>query len=329
MSSLSGSASSSSTGHLHLADIVVTAAQNRRKINKQSSNIDKLRLSNMKLHGREENIKLLRGKLRELAKKNEEYVAGNNVGEMMKSITRKSSTLRLPDDASLCKPNPNKNADNESKNNNNSLILVSGTSGTGKSALIQKGLGDHASKLGYTFTSGKFDDKLRCPLSAFSDAMTCLVRSIMVEHDKKEKLPSGAGELSAATLIRYKIQNEFDEEDVEQLQRVLPGCTGLLALSDADAAVSPLRRAPGSKVRGSKQRETLVLAGEESISRMHYAIRRLLRVICSHLKGVVLFIDDLQWSDTATLDLLKSIVSDGEIPSLLIVGAYREDEVPE
>eukprot|EP00985_Skeletonema_marinoi_P022943 scaffold14920_cov90-Skeletonema_marinoi.AAC.1 len=35
------------------------------------------------------------------------------------------------------------------------------------------------------------------------------------------------------------------------------------------------------------------------------------------------------WSDTATLDLLKSIVLDGEIPSLLIVGAYREDEVPD
>jgi predicted ATPase len=62
---------------------------------------------------------------------------------------------------------------------------------------------------------------------------------------------------------------------------------------------------------------------------MHYAVRRLLKIICSSLKGVVLFIDDLQWSDTATLDLLKSIVLDGEIPSLLIVGAYREDEVPE
>jgi hypothetical protein len=121
-------------------------------INKQSSNnIGQLRLSNMKLHGREDDIKLLRGKLRKLAKKNEEYAAENNVGEMMKRSTR------LRDDASLCKPNPNKNADNESKNNNNNsliLVSVSGTSGTGKSALIQRGLGDHASKLGYTFTSG-------------------------------------------------------------------------------------------------------------------------------------------------------------------------------
>lgn len=36
-----------------------------------------------------------------------------------------------------------------------------------------------------------------------------------------------------------------------------------------------------------------------------------------------------QWSDTGTLDLLKSISLDAEIPSLLLVGAYREDEVTE
>jgi len=89
----------------------------------------------------------------------------------------------------------------------------------------------------------------------------------------------------------------------------------------------PLRRASGTKL-GSVNRLNL-LVGKESISRMHYAVRRLLKIICSQFKGVVLFIDDLQWSDIATLDLLKSIVLDGEIRSLLIVGAYREDEVPE
>ena len=35
-----------------------------------------------------------------------------------------------------------------------------------------------------------------------------------------------------------------------------------------------------------------------------------------------------KWSDIATLDLLKSVSIDSEIPSLLLVGAYREDEVP-
>ena len=47
------------------------------------------------------------------------------------------------------------------------------------------------------------------------------------------------------------------------------------------------------------------------------------------MKGVLLFIDDLQWADLATLDLLRSISLDGDIPSFLGVGAYREDEVSE
>ena len=126
----------------------------------------------------------------------------------------------------------------------------------------------------------------------------------------------------------------FDAEDVEQLRRVFPGSAELLGArrpslfcpsSHADAA--PLFRGGSGSRLGSFNFNLLV--GKESISQMHYAVRRLLKIICSNLKGTILFIDDLQWSDTATLDLLKSIVLDGEIPNLFVVGAYREDEVPE
>jgi len=241
----SSSISSSSAGESstqHLAEIVVTAAQHNQK----SSNIVQLRLSNLKLHGRENDIKLLRGKLRELAKKKDGDAAAEE----------------------------NNNHEDTNKNN---LILVSGTCGTGKSALIQKGLGKDASKIGCTFTSGKFDAKLRSPLSAFSDAMTNLARYITVEHEKKGKSPSGG--LPIATLIRDQIQNEFDDDDVEQLRRVLPGCAELLGArrsslfgpsSEAEAAV-PHRSASGSKLDSLKRH-----SGKESISRVHYAIRRLL-----------------------------------------------------
>eukprot|EP00985_Skeletonema_marinoi_P000183 scaffold58_cov79-Skeletonema_marinoi.AAC.1 len=253
----------------------------------------------MKLHGRDDDIKLLRSKLRELTKKkdgDEEDAAKNHVGEM---------------------------------------ILVSGTSGTGKSALIHKGLGNHAAKSGYIFASGKFNAKLLKPLSAFSDAMTRLAKYITTENNKMGELSSGGPSMS--TIIRNKIQNEFDEEDAEQLRRILPGCAELLGLgprrpslfcpsSYADK-VALFRSAPQLGSAKRRLRVSLTLAGKESIARMHYAVRRLLKIICSQLKGVVLLIDDLQWSDAATLDLLKSIVLDGEIPRLLIVGAYREDEV--
>jgi hypothetical protein len=111
--------------------------------------------------------------------------------------------------------------------------------------------------------------------------MTGLARHIIVEHYKKEKLSSGAGESTAAA-IRNTIRNEFDEEDVEQLQRVLPGCVGLLRtrrhslfspLSEvrrpsgaaapplslrrpSGAAAPPLRSASGPKLGGSKRRNT-------------------------------------------------------------------------
>ena len=298
------SASRSSTQHL--TDIVVTAAESsqNQKINKQIFNIAQLRVSNMQLHGRDDDIKLLRSKLRELAEKKhgEEDAAKSRVGEM---------------------------------------ILVSGTSGAGKSALIHKGLGNPAAKSEYIFAFGKFEDKVLRPLSAFSDAMTRLAKFITVDHNKMGKLSSGGQ--SIATLIRNEIQTEFEVEDAKQLRRVLPGCAELLGLgsrrqskfssflcpSSHAAKEALFRSAPQLGSAKRRLQVSLALAGKESIAKMHYAVRRLLKIICSHLKGVVLFIDDLQWSDTATLDLLKNIVLDGEIPSLLIVGAYREDEVPE
>ncbi len=292
-----------------LADTVVAAAS--RKINTRASNIAQLRLSNLKLHGRDDDIKLLRSKLRELAKKDENKDAAQN--------------NETGDDESI--PNNKKSSSN--------LILVSGTSGTGKSTLIRKGLGDPAAKNGYAFASGKFDEKLLRPLSAFSDALANLADYIIVESNEKGGLSSSEG-LPIATIIRDEIRHEFDEEEVEQLRSVLPGCAKLLGrrrlsllsksskADDADTDAAALVESAVSRMGSLGP-----LAGKESVSQLHFAIRRLLRIICSCLKGVVLFIDDLQWSDTATLDLLKNIVLDGEIPSLLIVGAYREDEVRE
>eukprot|EP00985_Skeletonema_marinoi_P033921 scaffold42585_cov95-Skeletonema_marinoi.AAC.1 len=66
--SLRGSAASSTR---HLADVVVTAAESSQNVNKRISNIAQLRISNMQLHGRDDDIKLLRSKLRELAKKDD------------------------------------------------------------------------------------------------------------------------------------------------------------------------------------------------------------------------------------------------------------------
>ncbi len=302
-SSRTASVVSASSSTRQLANSVVTAAESSRKISTHAANIAQLRLSNMQLHGRDDDIKLLRSKFRELMKKDDNKEdSARNIGE---------------DDTAQKKGEHDDETIPDKQSTNNNLVLISGISGTGKSALIRKGLGNPAAKNGYAFASGKFDEKLLRPLSAFSDAMTSLAKHITVESD---------GKSSTATLIREKIQAEFVEEDLQQLRRVLPGCAGLLGLG---VQRSSLCSTSSEADVASGRRSSLVPAGKESIAQMHHSIRRLLKIICSNLKGTILFIDDLQWSDTATLDLLKSIVLDGEIPSLLIVGAYREEAVPE
>ena len=49
--------------------------------------------------------------------------------------------------------------------------------------------------------------------------------------------------------------------------------------------------------------------------------------MCSNLQGCCIFIDDFQWSDSSSLNLLQSLLQDEDIPSLLLVGAYRNEEV--
>jgi predicted ATPase len=57
--------------------------------------------------------------------------------------------------------------------------------------------------------------------------------------------------------------------------------------------------------------------------------RRLLGVVATQEHPLALFLDDLQWLDAATLDLLEHVVTHAEVRHLLIIGAYRENEVGE
>jgi len=286
-----------------LEEMVLKASQqsnNKRKSSTKRKSIctlSQLRIGNMKLHGRENDMKLLLGKLLELKK----------------NVSSKAHDLEDDEIAQ-------KLATNEQSNNNTSvlpsLVLVSGISGTGKSSLVMTGIKDPATKMGINFTSGKFDiNNNPLPLSAFVDAMVSLSRIISVDEEVKEK-------------IQNEINNTFIDKDLLiMLSRALPGCGNVLFPS---VTMESLDNDDDASTVASQQYTTLSIIGQAQISRLQYAIRLLLKIICTNLQyGLVLFLDDLQWSDIATLDLLKSICLDGDIPRLLLVGAYRSDEVPE
>ena len=231
--------SSSSRNTRELSDMVVKAAESSRKSKRATSSLAQLRLANMKLHGREEDMKLLRRKLLEQKNKTNE---------------KNNATHYLP-----------------------GLILISGISGTGKSALVMKGVKDPAEKMGMTFVGGKFDlNSTSIPLSAFVDAMKSLT-NVVIEGDMRKK-----------TRIHDDITGTFGEGDLTLLVRALPGCERLFPLHTDD------RGDDDKEAMARQQYETLSVVGKEAISRLQYAIRRLLKIICTHLDGVVLFIDDLQ-----------------------------------
>lgn len=76
-----------------------------------------------------------------------------------------------------------------------------------------------------------------------------------------------------------------------------------------------------------EQPEVIQLTGEESQNRFNLVFRDFINVFTDDNSPLVVFLDDLQWADSASLNLLKILLTDPESHHLLIIGAYRENEV--
>jgi len=282
------SGSSASCNTRSLSDTVTEASKAAKSLNRQNQTISlaQLCLTNLQLHGRDEQLKILRTKLNELH-------ANNTEGEHNNVVVRRHSSLDSITSDSV-----------KVAVGNNELILVSGSSGQGKSALVMKGLKLPAQKMGITFTMGKFDmnnNTMSLPFSAVVDVFTSLTKQLSTEDN-------------SYSLKRIKIDIcEILGEDIKLVSTCLPGCEELFP--DTDTTSRDNNDTPSHTIQNDTRR-------------LQYAFRRLLRAICSNVKGILFFLDDLQWSDSESLELIKSL-SLARIPNLLIVGAYRDDEVKE
>ena len=125
------------TNTREISERVVKAAESSRRSKKVTSSLAQLRLANMKLHGREKDMKLLRSKLLELKKNSKWDKNDNSANNSTDKGTKddiKGSTLVREDSrrrASI--------VNIEQTGILPELILISGISGTGKSALVMKG----------------------------------------------------------------------------------------------------------------------------------------------------------------------------------------------
>lgn len=75
------------------------------------------------------------------------------------------------------------------------------------------------------------------------------------------------------------------------------------------------------------QPELPILRGHEAMNRFNYAFQRFVATLATRQRPLILFIDDLQWSDNASLMLIKTLTTSQTIKYFMFIGAYRVNEV--
>ncbi|MGB8521325.1 MAG: sigma 54-interacting transcriptional regulator [Candidatus Acidiferrales bacterium] len=172
------------------------------------------------------------------------------------------------------------------------LVLVSGYSGIGKSSVVNQLHMVVAPPRGL-FASGKFDQYKRdVPYSTLVQAFQSLVRPLLGKSDAELAIWRGAF-LQA----------------LELNAQLMTGLIPELKLIIGDQAPVP------------------ELEPQQAQSRFHLVLRRFIGVFARPEHPLALFLDDLQWLDGATLELLEDLLTRSELRHLMIIGAYRDNEV--
>ena len=171
-------------------------------------------------------------------------------------------------------------------------MLVSGYSGVGKSSLVNELHKALVPPRGL-FAAGKFDQYKRdIPYATLAQAFQTLIRQILVKS----------------------------EAEVDHWRR---------ALSEALGAHGQLivNLVPELEFIIGKQPAVPDLPPQETQNRFQFVFRRFVGAFATPEHPLALFLDDLQWLDAATLDLIEHLVTHSEVRYLLLVGAYRDNEV--
>lgn len=172
------------------------------------------------------------------------------------------------------------------------ILMVAGYSGTGKSALVHEVHRPITLKRGY-FVEGKFDQYQRnVPYFAIITAFRQLVEIFLTETEDR------------LSLLKEVISSALGEEG-KVLTDVIP---------DLEHIIGP-------------QPDVPEIGGTEAGNRFNYLMRKFAKAVSGPAHPLVIFIDDLQWADSGSLGLLRTILTDPEGGHLLCIGAYRDNEV--
>lgn len=171
------------------------------------------------------------------------------------------------------------------------MVLFTGPSGIGKTRAVHEVRKSIVQKQGY-FIEGKFKQQQRVALSAFTTAFRCLVEQILTEDEAA--------------------QQQWRERLLTAI-----GANGQLLIDfipELEPLIGPQPAVPG-------------VGGAAAQTRFNHALQQFIRTFTQSDHPLVIFIDDLQWADSASLALFQHLMTDDKVESLLLIGAYREAEV--
>jgi PAS domain S-box-containing protein len=172
------------------------------------------------------------------------------------------------------------------------LVLVSGYSGIGKSSVVNELHKALVPSRGL-FASGKFDQYKRdIPYAPLAQAFQSLIRPLLGKSDAELQIWRGAF-----------------LEALEPNARLMTDLIPELKLIVGDPPPVP------------------ELEPQQAQSRFQLVFRRFIGVFARPNHPLDLFFDDLQWLDAATLDLLEDLLTRSELQHLILIGAYRDNEV--
>ncbi len=177
-------------------------------------------------------------------------------------------------------------------NNQTQLMLIAGFSGIGKTAVVNEIYKPIVRQRAY-FIKGKFDQFNRnIPFSAFVQAFRDLMRQLLTESD--------------AQLSNWK----------NKILQVL-GDNGQVILE----VIPELERIIG------EQSPAIELPPSAAQNRFNLLFQKFIQVFSTKEHPLVIFVDDLQWADSASLKLINLLMNQSESGYLLLIGAYRDREV--
>jgi PAS domain S-box-containing protein len=172
------------------------------------------------------------------------------------------------------------------------LVLVSGYSGVGKSSVVNE-LHKALVSSGAFFASGKFDQYKRdVPYATLAQAFQHAARQILGQSERE--------------LARWRAA----------IREAL-GSNGQLMVN----LIPELELIIGDQLPVPE------LSPQDAQNRFQMVFRQLLRVFSRPEHPLVLFLDDLQWLDAATLLLLQHLMTHDEVRHLLLIGAFRDNEM--